>query len=183
MSHNHHLSRRGFITLGGVALGGATLACAGGSKLIELTAVPTHVSPTAQPVPTHISRATQLVPTLAAGEFADTILVNGNIVTIDAKRTTAKAIAIRNGIILLVGDDQAVRNVASDTTKVIDLKGRTVTPGLIDAHCHLSTAGLLGTAYVDINWPAVFTIKDMQAKLVEKIAKTPPGSGLSVQGG
>jgi predicted amidohydrolase YtcJ len=163
MSH-HHLTRRDFLKLGGVALGGATLACGGSSKLIELTAVPTPLSPAAQPP-----------PTLAAGEFADTILVNGNIVTIDAKRTTAKALAIKNGVIQFVGDDQSVRNMAGDSSQVIDLNGRTVTPGMIDAHCHLSVCGLLGTAYVDINWPAVFTVKDMQAKLAEKIAKTPRG--------
>jgi predicted amidohydrolase YtcJ len=145
-------------------LGGATLACGGGSKLLELTAVPTTISPAAQPI-----------PTLAQGEVADTILVNGNIVTIDAKRTAAKALAIKDGIILFVGDDQAVRNMAGASSRVIDLNGRTVTPGLIDAHCHLSACGLLGTAYVDVSWPAVFTISDMQAKLAEKIASTPAG--------
>jgi predicted amidohydrolase YtcJ len=163
-NHNHRLTRRDFLKLSGVALGGAALAaCGRNSNLLELTAVPTPVSPA------------QSVPTLVAGEFADTILVNGNIVTIDANRTTAKALAIKNGIILLVGDDQAVRNMAGANSKVIDLNGRTVTPGLIDAHCHLSACGLLGTAYVDISWPAVFTISDMQAKLAEKIAKTPRG--------
>jgi predicted amidohydrolase YtcJ len=115
------------------------------------------------------------VPSLPAGTTADLILVNGNIVTIDAKRTAAKALAIKNGIILFVGDDQAVRNMAGDGSQVIDLNGRTVTPGLIDAHCHLSACGLLGTAYVDVSWPAVFTINDMQAKLAEKIASTPAG--------
>jgi predicted amidohydrolase YtcJ len=102
-------------------------------------------------------------------------LVNGNIVTMDAKRTAAKALAIKGGNILFVGDDQAVRNMAGDSSQVIDLSGRTVTPGLIDAHCHLSACGLLGTAYVDVSWPAVFTISDMQAKLAEKIASTPRG--------
>jgi predicted amidohydrolase YtcJ len=165
MSHNHkhRMTRRDFLKLSGAALGGASLACGGGSKLLELTAVPTPVSPV------------QTVPTLAAGESADTILVNGNIVTIDAKRTTAKALAIKDGIILHVGDEQAVRNMAGDSSQVIDLSGRTVTPGLIDAHCHLSACGLLGTTYVDLSWPAVFTIEDMQAKLAEKIATTPKG--------
>jgi predicted amidohydrolase YtcJ len=164
MSKHHHLTRRDFLKLSGVALGGATLACGGGSKLLELTAVPTPVNSTVQPP-----------PTLATGEFADTILVNGNIVTMDAKRTAVKALAIKNGLILLAGDDQVVRNMAGDSSKVIDLNGRTVTPGLIDAHCHLSACGLLGTAYVDVSWPAINTIEQMQAKLVERIAKTPPG--------
>ncbi len=157
MSNHHHLTRRDFLKLSGVALGGATFACGRGSKLLELTAVPTPVSPASQPF-----------PTLAPGEVADIVLVNGNIVTIDAKRTTAKALALKDGIILFVGDDQSVRNMAGASTQVIDLNGRTVTPGLIDAHCHLSACGLLGTTYVDVSWPAINTIEQMQAKLAEK---------------
>jgi hypothetical protein len=112
---------------------------------------------------------------LPAEAAADTILVNGNIVTIDAVRTLAQALAVKDGRILLVGDDAAVRSLAGVDTQVIELEGRTVTPGLIDAHCHLSACGLLGTAYVDVSWPAVFTIAEMQAKLAEQIAVTPAG--------
>ena len=162
-NHKHELSRRDFIKLSGAALGVASLACGGGTKLLELTAVPTPVSPP------------QTIPTLAAGEVADTILVNGNIVTIDAKRSTVKALAIKDGKILFVGDDQAVRDMSGDSSKVIDLSGRTVTPGLIDAHCHLGACGLIGTAYLDVNWPAINTIEQLQAKVAEKIASTPPG--------
>jgi hypothetical protein len=162
-NHKRKLTRRDFLKLSGIALGGASLACGGGSKLLELTAVPTPASPT------------QPIPTLAAGEVADTILVNGNIVMMDAQRTIAKALAIKDGLILSVSDDQTVRGMAGETSQVIDLGGRTVTPGLIDAHCHLSACGLLGTAYVDISWPAVNTIEQMQAKLAEKIASTPAG--------
>lgn len=164
-NHNHWLSRRDFLKIGGVALGAAGLAsCKRDSEFVELTATPASVS---IPPPS--------IPTLAAGEVADTILVNGDIITIDANRTTAKALAIKNGIILHVGDEQGVRAMAGDSTKVIDLSGRTVTPGLNDAHCHLSACGLLGTAYVDVSWPAVFTISDLQAKIAEKIAITPKG--------
>jgi predicted amidohydrolase YtcJ len=132
--------------------------------VVELTAVLTPDSPTSQPI-----------TPLAPGEAADTIFVNGNIVTMDAKRTAAKALAVKGERILLVGADQAVRNMAGDGSRVIDLGGRTMTPGLIDAHCHLSACGLFGTAFVDVSWPAVFTVTEMQAKLAEKIAGTPPG--------
>ena len=163
--HQHRLTRRDFVRLGGVLLGGATAACRGGTRLIQVTAVPTPAPSTAPPVP-------GLVP----GDAADTILVNGNIVTMDAARSTANALAVKAGRVLSVGDDQTVRALAGATTQVIELAGRTVTPGLIDAHCHLSACGLLGTAYVDINPPAVSTIAEMQAKVAERIASTPAGA-------
>lgn len=168
MSHNHHLSRRDFLKIAGAGVGGAVLA--GCKKGIQLTAIP-GPNATARPAPS----IPGTVPTMPAGTLVDTILVNGNIVTMDAKRTAVKALAIKDGIIQLVGDDEAVRKMAGDKTQVIDLGGRTVTPGLNDAHCHLSACGLLGTAYVDLSWPAVKTVEQMQAKFAEKIAKTPPG--------
>jgi len=165
MSHNHQpMSRRDFLKIAGTGIGAAMLA--GCKKGIQLTAIPG---------PTASARPVPKVPTMPAGGSADTVLVNGNIVTIDAKRSVVKALAIKDGIILSVGDDQAVRNTAGDSTQMIDLGGRTVTPGLIDAHCHLSACGLLGTAYVDVSWPAVFKISDLQAKIAAKIATTPPG--------
>lgn len=173
MSHNHQhrLTRRDFLKLSGGALAGVALAGCRGSRAFELTAVPSPVRPTVQPL-----------PTLAPGEVADTVLVNGNIVTMDAKRTAVKALAVKKGRILLVGEEQAVRAVSGASTKIIDLRGRTVTPGLIDAHCHLSACGLLGTAYVDVSWPAVFTIQQLQAKVAEWIAKAPPGNWVAGAG-
>jgi len=144
-------------------LGGLALAGCKRDEIVRITATPAPVA------------APPIAPTLAPGTFADTILVNGNIVTMDAKRTKMKALAVKNGQILLVGLEPAVRAVAGPSTKVIDLRGRTVTPGLIDAHCHLSACGLLGTTYVDVSWPAINTIDQMNAKLKERIAKTPPG--------
>jgi predicted amidohydrolase YtcJ len=184
---DQHLSRRDFLRLGALTIGGIALAGCRGNPIVQVTATPAPTSgaqpkvvPTAVPTsgaqPKIVPTAPSVpAPTLAPGVAADTILVNGNIVTMDAKRTKAKSLAVKNGQILLVGEEQAVRAVSGANTKVIDLRGRTVTPGLIDAHCHLSACGLLGTAYVDINWPAVSTIQQMQAKVAERIAKTPPG--------
>jgi predicted amidohydrolase YtcJ len=169
MSLNHHpLSRRDFLKIAGTGLGGAMLA--GCKKGLQLTAIPVPTA-MAQPVPSALTATATLLP----GTSVDTILVNGNIVTMDAKRSAVKALAIRDGIIQLVGDDQAVRALAGEETKVIDLGGRTVTPGLNDAHCHMSAAGLLNTAYVDLSWPAVSTIEQMQDKFSEWIARTPQG--------
>lgn len=161
MSHNHsHLSRRDFLKMAGAALGGAVLACGRG---VELTAVP---GPTA---------TARIPPPLPAGATADLILVNGRVVVMDSARTIAQAIAVTGSQILATGADDAMRTLASPQAQIIDLHGRTVTPGLIDAHCHLSACGLLGTAYLDVSWPAVNTIEQLQTKIAEKAASTPKG--------
>jgi predicted amidohydrolase YtcJ len=71
-----------------------------------------------------------------AAEPADTILVNGKIVTVDDFFRVAEAVAVRNGRIIEVGRNEDVRKLAGDNTKVIDLGGKTVIPGLIDNHAH-----------------------------------------------
>ncbi len=162
--HDHRMTRRDFIKVTGIALGGVGMACGGGSKLADLTA-----GKTAE------NAAMPAAPVLAAGEAADTILVNGNIATINPRQPSAKALAVKDGKILYVGDEQSARALAGSSSTVLDLKGRTVTPGLIDAHCHLSACGLLGGVYVDVNWPGVFTIQEMQERLAQRIAATSPG--------
>lgn len=164
MAHRHRFNRRDFLRLSGVGLAGATLAsCKRSAETVELTALPPS-GPTAAPM-----------PPLKEGEAADVVLVNGNIVTMDAGRTRATALAIKDGLIRLVADEPTVRAVVGGSTQLIDAGGRTVTPGLNDAHCHLSACGLLGTAYLDVSWPAINTVQQLQAKVAEKIAVTPPG--------
>lgn len=67
---------------------------------------------------------------------ADMVLLNGRIITMDDRLRSAQALAVAAGRILLVGGDAAVRETIGPTTKVIDLAGRAVAPGFIDAHCH-----------------------------------------------
>jgi len=71
-----------------------------------------------------------------AAESADTILVNGKIVTVDDRFTIAQALAIKGQRIVAVGKNEDVRKRTGSDTKVVDLKGRTVIPGLIDNHAH-----------------------------------------------
>lgn len=171
MAHRHVVTRRDFLRLTGIGLGGATLASCNRSTKVDVTAVPPPtaggaIAPTTAPTP---------VPPLAAGEMADVVLVNGNIITMDAQRSKVKALAIKDGLIRLAGDEQAARAAVGGSTQLIDLRGRTVTPGIIDAHCHVSSCGLLGTVYVDISWPGINTVAQMQARMKEKINQTPRG--------
>jgi predicted amidohydrolase YtcJ len=71
----------------------------------------------------------------------DLILHNGKIVTVDAAFSIAQAVAIRDGRFVTVGTDESVRKTAGAATKQIDLRGRTVIPGLIDGHLHNAGGG------------------------------------------
>ncbi|MEL7655302.1 MAG: amidohydrolase family protein, partial [Bacillota bacterium] len=73
---------------------------------------------------------------------ADTLLENGTIYTIDDANTVAEAIAIKDGKILFVGSKTAAEAYKGTATKVVDLKGKIVMPGFIDAHVHAPGAKL-----------------------------------------
>jgi len=69
------------------------------------------------------------------------VLYNGKIVTVDSNFSIAQGVAIANGRFVAVGTNEAVRRTAGPATKVIDLEGRTVIPGLIDGHLHNAGGG------------------------------------------
>jgi predicted amidohydrolase YtcJ len=75
-------------------------------------------------------------------EHADLVLQGGVVHTIDADRSTAQAVAVRNGDIVLVGTDAEVRELVGPKTEQIALEGRMLLPGFQDAHIHASTGGL-----------------------------------------
>src|SRR5439155_830424 len=89
---------------------------------------------------------------------AELILVNGKVVTADELNTVAQGIAIKDGRILAVGTNREIRALKAEDTKVVDLNGRTVIPGLIDSHIHAIRAALsYGT---EVHWFGTTTIKE-----------------------
>src|SRR5437762_14149608 len=72
---------------------------------------------------------------------ADAVFVNGKVWTVDRARPEAQAVAVWRGRVLAVGTDAEVRALAGPDTKVIDLKGRRVVPGVYDSHVHLLGGG------------------------------------------
>jgi predicted amidohydrolase YtcJ len=73
---------------------------------------------------------------------ADLVLVGGAVVTLDAARGTATAVAVRAGRIVAVGPDHLIEELSGARTRRIDLAGRTLLPGFQDAHCHPAFGGL-----------------------------------------
>ena len=68
---------------------------------------------------------------------ADIVLQNGKIITVDPKDSIAQAIAAKDGLIIKVGSDEDIKAYIGPKTSIINLKGKTVTPGLIDSHIHV----------------------------------------------
>src|SRR5271155_1238019 len=82
---------------------------------------------------------------------ADLVLIHGHILTEDASDSTAQAIAIQGQRIVAVGTDAAIMAMAGPATHVIDLQGRTATPGLIDSHAHIAAGGVNELFHVDLS--------------------------------
>jgi predicted amidohydrolase YtcJ len=89
---------------------------------------------------------------------ADLILLNGKIVTVDQNFTIAEAVAINKDKIIAVGSNKEIRKLANKQTKIIDLGGKTVIPGLIDAHAHPEPASV---SELDQEIPDVDTIGEL----------------------
>jgi predicted amidohydrolase YtcJ len=105
----------------------------------------------------------------------DLILVNGTVLTVDGRDRIAQAVAIRGERILAVGDTASIEALAGPGTRRIDLQGRTVTPGLLDAHAHFSPSQFNRPDILDLSYPNVKNIKDVQAAIARLVQDTPPG--------
>ena len=112
---------------------------------------------------------------------ADLILHNGKIATQDDRRSIVEALAIRDGKFLAVGSDREVMRFRDQGTKLIDLRKRTVIPGLIDSHLHLIRGGL--NFNLELRWDGVPSLADGLRMLREQAQRTPPGQWVRVVGG
>src|SRR5438034_5082769 len=112
-------------------------------------------------------------------QTADIILHNGKITTLDSKYPNAENVAIKNGRI--VGVDDAESYQRGSHTKVIDLKGRRVIPGLNDSHMHVIRGGL--SYNLELRWDGVPSLADALRMLREQAQRTPPGQWVRVVGG
>jgi predicted amidohydrolase YtcJ len=123
---------------------------------------------------------------IAAGCFASTALhaettvfINGNIYTGNAKAPHAEAVAAKDGRIAFVGSNADARKFQNGDARIIDLKGKTVVPGLTDSHCHIFG---IGEREMNLNLEGANTLEDFLAKVKERVTKTERGKWITGRG-
>jgi len=117
---------------------------------------------------------------IAQAEKADLILLHGEVLSVDPHDTVAQAIAIRRGIILKTGSDTEIQALAADNARVIDLKGHTATPGLIDTHAHIAQGGveeLYGVKLADAT-----SVAEIAERVKTKVPLVKPGDWITGAG-
>ncbi len=113
---------------------------------------------------------------MAQAQTPDLILINGKILTVDAKDSVVEAIAISKSKIVAVGTSADIQRLANPATRVIDMHGLTATPGLIDTHGHFADGGVDEVYHVVLS--DVQRVSDAVAKVREKAATLKPGEWL-----
>ena len=103
--------------------------------------------------------------------LADLLITNGNVITVDPLFSTTRAVAIKDGKIVAVGSDEDIRKLAGKKTRIIDLQGATVLPGINDTHCHMSDWALTRPPFkLETRYPTVKSIVDI-VKMIQNYAK------------
>lgn len=111
---------------------------------------------------------------------ADTVLRHGQIITVDGADRVVQALAIRGGRIVAVGSDRAIAAYIGKRTRVIDLAGKTATPGMIDAHAHILEGGIDEVANLQLGEAS--SVADFLARVKARAAQLPAGAWLTGSG-
>src|SRR5437660_3533779 len=105
----------------------------------------------------------------ADAETADRIFINGNIYTVNDKQPFAQAIAVKGDRIIFIGSNADAQKFRGDKTRIVDLAGKTVTPGFTDSHCHIFG---IGEREMNLSLEGTNTREDFLAKVKERVAQT-----------
>jgi predicted amidohydrolase YtcJ len=109
---------------------------------------------------------------------ADLIIHHAKIVTADAKFSIAEAVAVRDGRILALGDDESIFKLSGPKTRIIDANGQTVLPGLYDSHVHPLMAA---TSEINGTLPELHSLKDVFDFIRKRAGTTPEGNWIVVR--
>ncbi|MHA7131484.1 amidohydrolase [Algoriphagus namhaensis] len=110
---------------------------------------------------------------------ADKVFTNGTIYTVDESNPKVEAVAVKDGLILALGTSEEIQAYVGESTEVIDLQGKTMTPGFIESHAHL-----MGIGYnkLELDLMYVKTYDELVEKVAEAVAKAKPGDWITGRG-
>jgi predicted amidohydrolase YtcJ len=111
--------------------------------------------------------------------FADLVVKNGNIYTANDARPTAEAVAVKGDRIVFVGSSREVQAYVGPNTRVVDLNGKTMLPGMTDAHHHLSGVGF---REMTLNLEGITSLEAFLAKVKERVDQKQPGEWITGRG-
>ena len=120
-----------------------------------------------------------LAPTGMKVEPADLVFINGNIYTVNDKQPRAEAVAVKSDRIVFVGSNVAAKKYQGAKTRVVDLHGATVVPGLTDAHNHLIG---VGQREMTLNLEGITNLQDFLAKVKTRVDAAKPGEWITGRG-
>jgi predicted amidohydrolase YtcJ len=112
-------------------------------------------------------------------QWPDLVVVNARIYTVDNARPRASALAVRDGRIVFVGSDSEARVIARASTRIVDLRGRTVIPGMVDAHAHLMG---FATSLRNVLLAGSSSYDEVIRRVIERAQTTKPGEWVQGRG-
>ena len=112
---------------------------------------------------------------------ADLVVINAKVITLDASNQQAQAVAIRSGKFIKVGSNNEIQALINKETKIIDAKGKTLIPGLNDAHIHMVRAGMYWKYEVRLD--EATSISEILQLIGERSQKIPKGTWILTLGG
>jgi len=112
---------------------------------------------------------------------ADIVFINGEVITVDSNDSVVEAVAVKGNIITNTGTTDEIKKSVGSNTKVIDLKGKSLVPGFIDAHLHLTIYGtnLLGVSCVD---PHINSLNDIYDGIRKEVGNKQSGEWIRAWG-
>jgi len=113
---------------------------------------------------------------LSQNQPADLVLKNANIYTVDDSKPHAQAVAVRGDKIVFVGSDADVQSYVGQGTRVLDLKGATVVPGLTDSHYHFLG---VGARELTFNLEGTKSLQELLDRVKQRVAAAKPGEWIS----
>lgn len=118
-------------------------------------------------------------PPVSSPQPAELVFINGNIYTVNNKQPHAEAIAVKGDRIVFVGSNAAAKKYQGQSTRVIDLHGATVVPGMTDAHYHFLG---VGQREMNLNLEGITNLEDFLAKVKARVDQAKPGEWVTGRG-